>query len=60
MSHWFGLPLPEGVTPVRSWGARAILRVDVRHKAVRSKGKTKGQMLESKTVIERLPAISSR
>ena len=27
-THWFGLPLPEGVKAVRQWGARAIIRQD--------------------------------
>jgi hypothetical protein len=53
--HWFGLPVPFGVTPVRSWGARAILRVQVEKKPVRVKGRIRGYDLRSTPVIEFVP-----
>ncbi len=41
-NHWFGLPIPEGVEPVRAWGARAILRNDPAKKPVKKKGRIVG------------------
>src|SRR5262245_59154844 len=52
--HWFGLPVPEGVTPVRAWGARAILRTEWVVKPVKRKGKTVGRDSETKVSVETL------
>lgn len=54
-SHWFGLPVPEGVTPVRAWGARAILIQRSTRKPVMRRGRVKGYMNEMTTGIETLP-----
>src|SRR3954454_3114407 len=55
MEHWFGLPIPEGIQPTRSWGARAILRLDRHVKPVRRKGRFVGDNYVFKTVIEMVP-----
>lgn len=55
--HWFGLPVPEGVTPVRAWGARAILKNDWEKKPVRKKGRVVGY---DQTLKVRFELLSDR
>jgi hypothetical protein len=53
--HWFGLPVPEGVQPVRAWGARAILRNEQIRKPVRRKGRVVGHDYSTKVTFELVP-----
>jgi hypothetical protein len=50
--HWFGLPVPEGVKPVRAWGARAILGNERVVKRVKRKGRTVGRDYDTKVTID--------
>jgi hypothetical protein len=57
--HWFGLPEPEGVKPVRAWGARAILRNECVRKPVKKKGRVVGCDQKLKVTFD-LPADRSQ
>jgi hypothetical protein len=52
--HWFGLPIPDGVRPVRAWGARAILRNEPEKKPVKKKGRIVGYDTATKVTFDLL------
>jgi hypothetical protein len=52
--HWFVLPVPENVKPLRAWGARAILREERIRPVVKAKGKVKGDDTVLKVTDETL------
>src|SRR5689334_5351620 len=51
-THWFGLPVPEGITPVRAWGARMLIRQESRRQPVKRKVRIVAYDTKLTTVIE--------